>query len=68
MESVRPPDERMRFAARRDTARHTVFLPPLGGQGEIEGRVVVRGDVHRRALAAAKDVLRANSAERRRQP
>jgi hypothetical protein len=68
MESSKLPDERVRFAARRDAVRHSVFLPPLAGREEIEGRVVVQDEVHRRALAAARDVLRTYFAERRRQP
>jgi hypothetical protein len=57
--------ERSREAARRASSRDSVFLPAIAGTDEDDKRVVVRPDVHSRALEQATNVLRAYLAERR---
>jgi hypothetical protein len=56
-----------RTAGRREGHDDSVFLPPIAGVAGGDKRVVVREDVHERALETARKILRAYVSERRRQ-
>ncbi len=59
-------NDRAREATRRAASADSVFLSALAGTGE-EDRVVIRHDVHVKAVEAAQKVLRNYRADRRRQ-
>jgi hypothetical protein len=59
--------ERQREVTRRAASRDSVFLSALAGTGDDGARAVVRNDIHLKALAAARQVLRFYYAERKRQ-
>ncbi len=58
--------ERQREKTRRGASADTVFLAALAGTGD-DRRVVVRNDVHQKALEASRRVLRLYHSERKRQ-
>jgi hypothetical protein len=58
--------ERHRQRARRTWSRDSVFLPALTNEPGDDSRVIVREDVHERALESAKRVLQTYLSERRR--
>lgn len=59
-------DERQRERTRRPPSADSVFIAALAGTGE-NARVVIRNDVHQKALEAARKVLRLYNSERKRQ-
>jgi hypothetical protein len=58
--------ERHRQHARRTSSRDSVFLPGLTNEPGDDNRVVVREDVHERALESARRILQTYLSERRR--
>jgi hypothetical protein len=59
--------ERQREKTRRAASADSVFLAALGGTGEEHPRVVVRNDIHLKALESARKALRLYHSERKRQ-
>ncbi len=58
--------ERQREKTRRAASADSVFLAALNGTGDENPRVVVRNDIHLKALELARKALRLYHSERKR--